>query len=187
MEDFSRYRIVAGSLVVSLPQSVLEPIGLKEGDRVILEPVPPRRLIITKEGESMASTQHLEMEIDLLNKKKTAIESDLRYKERQYSSNMPCDSGMSDKEVATLIMFGLARDHDQLDVELAERRIQLYDIQGDDHSQRVVGSSAESSKPARATQFALPPVSASGLREAPVEFSNFPAIPPILELLKEAS
>jgi hypothetical protein len=171
--------------VVTLPQSVLDPVGLREGDRVILEAVPP--LMITKEGESMRATQQLEMEVDLLSKKKTAIESDLRYKQEQINSNMPCDSDMADSSVATLIMFGLARDRDRLDVQLAERRIQLYDILGDngtDHFQ-MVENSAEVAKPARTQQAHLPVVSAADFWAAPAKFSSRPGIARILELLKE--
>jgi len=130
MRETVKIRIVAGSLVVSLPQSVLEPVGFREGDRVIIEAAPPRRLLITKEGNTMTSTRLLDMELDLLEKKKTAILSDLQYKERQYNSGMPCDEGMSDNEVAVLIMSSLVRDRDRLDVEIAEKRIQLYEVQG---------------------------------------------------------
>lgn len=132
MSEIVKVRMVAGSLVVSLPQSVLKPVGLREGDRVVVEAAPPRRLVITKEGKTMTSTQHLEMEIDLLEKKKKAVESDLRYKEYQHNGNMPCDEGMSDSDVAILIMSSLARDRDRLDVEIAEKRLQLYEIQGAD-------------------------------------------------------
>ena len=130
MREIVKVRMVAGSLVVSLPQSVLEPVGLREGDRVVVEAAPPRRLHITKEGNTMTSAQHLEMEIDLLEKKKTAIQSDLNYKERQYNSNMPCEEGMSDNDVATLIMSSLVRDRDRFDVEIAEKRVELYEVQG---------------------------------------------------------
>ena len=130
MREIVKVRMVAGSLVVSLPQSVLEPVGLREGDRVVVEAAPPRRLLITKEGNTMTSTQHLEMQIDLLEKKKKAVESDLTYKERQYNSNMPCDDGMSDNDVAILMMSSLVRDRDRIDVEIAEKRIELYEVQG---------------------------------------------------------
>lgn len=129
MRETVKVRSVAGSLVVSLPQSVLEPVGLKEGDRVIVEAAPPRRLVITKEGKTMTSTQQLEMEIDLLEKKKTATESDLRYKARQYNDSMPCEPGMEDNDVAFLMMMSIERDRDRLDVEIAEKRIELYGIQ----------------------------------------------------------
>jgi antitoxin component of MazEF toxin-antitoxin module len=42
MREIVKVRSVAGSLVVSLPQSVLETVGLKEGDRVVVEAAPPR-------------------------------------------------------------------------------------------------------------------------------------------------
>lgn len=130
MRELVKVRNVAGSLVVSLPQSVLGPVGIQAGDRVVVEAAPPRRLIITKEGETMTSAQRLELEIDLLEKRKKALASDLKFKERQYNDSMPCDAGMEDNDVAILIMYGLVRDLDQLDVEVAEKRLELYDIQG---------------------------------------------------------
>src|SRR5688572_4094429 len=120
MREIVKIRTVAGSLVVSLPQSVLDPVGLGEGDRVIVEAAPPRRLVITKEGKTITSTQHLGLEIDLLEKKKTAIESDLRYKARQYNGNMPREAGLEDEDTAFLILMSLERDRDLLDVEIAE-------------------------------------------------------------------
>ncbi|MCC6394777.1 MAG: hypothetical protein IT167_29555 [Bryobacterales bacterium] len=77
----------------------------------------------------MTSTQHLEMEIDLLEKKKKATESDLRYKARQYNGNMPCDPGMEDNDVAFLMLMSIERDRDLLDVQIAEKRLELYNIQ----------------------------------------------------------
>ena len=129
MRETVKVRSVAGSLVVSLPQSVLEPVGLKEGDRVIVEAAPPRRIVITKEGKTMTSTQHLEMEIDLLEKKKTATESDLRYKEHQYNNNIPCEPGLDDQDIAFAILMSLVRDRDRFDVEIAEKRLELYGLQ----------------------------------------------------------
>ncbi len=132
MRETVKVRMVAGSLVVSLPQSVLDPVGIREGDRVIVEAAPPRRLVITKEGKTMTSTQHLEMEVDLLEKKRTVIESDLTYKQFQHNSNMPCEEDMKDSDVALLTMSYLAREQARLDLEIAEKRMQLYEAQGGD-------------------------------------------------------
>ena len=77
----------------------------------------------------MMSSERLELEIDLLEKKKRALESDLRYKEYQHKSGMACDEGMSDDSVTILVLGELGRDRDRLDVEIAEKRMQLYDLQ----------------------------------------------------------
>ena len=130
MRKIVKVRTVAGSVVVSLPASVLEPVGIKPGDRVIVEAAPPRRLILTKEGKTMTSTQRLELEIELLEKKKQALDSDLRYKVRQRNSSMPTEEGMADESVAVLILSELERDRDRLDTEIAERKLELYDLQG---------------------------------------------------------
>lgn len=128
--EIVKIRTVAGSLVVSLPQSVLDPVGLKEGDRVIVQAALPNRLILSKERKPMTSMQHLELEIDLLEKKKKAVESDMRCKQYQHNQNMPTDEGMSDDSVAGLILFSLARDVDRLDVEIAEKRLELVEHGG---------------------------------------------------------
>jgi antitoxin component of MazEF toxin-antitoxin module len=66
MREIVKVRTVAGSVVVSLPQSVLDPVGIKSGDRVVVEAAPPRRLIISKEGETMTSSQRMELEATLV-------------------------------------------------------------------------------------------------------------------------
>lgn len=125
-----KLRKVAGSIVASLPQSVLEPIGLKAGDRVIVEAAPPRRIYLTKESSTMSTAKRMELEIDLLEKKKSAIESDLSFKIQQHNKSMPIDEGMDDESVAELTFKQLERDRDRLDVEIAEKRLELYDAVG---------------------------------------------------------
>ena len=78
----------------------------------------------------MQSTARLELDIDVLEKRRQALESDLTYKGRQCESNMPCDDGMSDPDVALLLMSGLARDRDRLDFEIAQKKVELYDLLG---------------------------------------------------------
>ncbi len=78
----------------------------------------------------MQSTARLELEIDVLEKRRRALESDLAYKRSQHEKEMPCDDGMSDPDVALLLMAGLVRDHDRLEFEIAQKRIELYDLLG---------------------------------------------------------
>jgi hypothetical protein len=68
-------------------------------------------------------------------RRKQTAESDLRYKARQYNDNMPCDEGMSDNDVAFLILMSIERDRDRLDVEIAEKRLELYNIQAGEVSE----------------------------------------------------
>ena len=130
MRESVKIRIVAGSVVVSLPQTVLAAAGIQVGDRVIVEATPPRRILITKEGKPVTSTQRLELEIGVLEKKMKALESDLSYKIRQYNDSMPVEAGMADNSVAQLMMDELIRDRDRLDADIAEKRLQLHDIRG---------------------------------------------------------
>jgi len=116
-------------VVVSLPASVLDPVGIKPGDRVLVEAAPPRRLIITKEGKTMTSTERLGLEIDLLEKRRQAIKSDQAYKLEQYNDDYFTEEGMS-VDTFPLIMRELNRDLDRLTVEIAEKKLALYDLQG---------------------------------------------------------
>lgn len=129
MREIVKVRTVAGSVVVSLPASVLEPVGIKPGDRVLVEAAPPRRLIITKEGKTMTSTERLEREIDLLEKRRQAIDSDQAYKLEQYNQDCYTEEGMS-TDYFPIIMKKLNRDRAKLDVEIAEKKLELYDLQG---------------------------------------------------------
>lgn len=130
MRDFKKVREVAGSTVVTLPQAILESIGLRLGDRVIVEAAPPRRIVITKEGPTMQSVARLELELELLEKQRQAQDSDLAYKRQQYEKSMPCDEGMGDPDVAILVMSEVARDRDRFDFEIAQKRLEIYDVQG---------------------------------------------------------
>ena len=78
----------------------------------------------------MNSSERLEREIDLLEKRKQALESDIRYKAKQHNDSMPTEEGMEDPDVALLVLSGLERDRDQLDVEISEKKLALYDLQG---------------------------------------------------------
>ena len=75
----------------------------KAGDRVVVEAAPPRRLIVTKEGNTMTSTARLELEIDLLDKKRAAIDSDLVYKQEQHNKDTPCEPEMTDSDLIGLV------------------------------------------------------------------------------------
>ena len=78
----------------------------------------------------MTTSERLELEIELLEKKTAALKSDITYKNYQYENNTPCEPGMDGDVGPLLLMSGLERDRARLDVEIAEKRMQLYDILG---------------------------------------------------------
>jgi antitoxin component of MazEF toxin-antitoxin module len=125
MREIVKVRQVAGSVVVSLPTSILEESGIKTGDRVLVEAAPPRRIIITKEGKTMASTERIELEIDILEKKLRAFDSHQDYILEMYNNNY-----YSDNDAFAVEMKELNRDRDQLTVEVAEKKLALYDLLG---------------------------------------------------------
>ena len=90
--------------------------------------VVPQKIVVAH-GTPACRPSFSTFKIDVLEKKKAAIDSDLKYKLEQYNKNMPCDEGMSDNDVAVLVFHELSRDRDKLDVEIAEKRLALYDLQ----------------------------------------------------------
>jgi len=125
-----KVRKVGGTLVVTLTQAVLEQIGFSEGDRVLVEAVPPRRIIISKEESKMPNTRRIELEIQALEAKQKAIESDIEYKIFQDNKSMPVDEGMNDPSVAELILHGLNHERDTVAASIAEKRLELFELQG---------------------------------------------------------
>lgn len=77
----------------------------------------------------MTSTARLVLEIDLLEKKKAAIDSDLAYKQEQHNKSMPCEREMADDDLVGVVFCGLTRDRARIEVEIAEKQIELYDLQ----------------------------------------------------------
>ena len=128
--DIAKVRRVGQSLVVTLTQDILNEVDISEGERVLLEPVPPRRVIISKESENLPSTRRLELELAVLEKKKTALESESRFIVCQHNNSMPVEPGMENSDIVELTLKELKRDLDRIDVEIAEKNLELFDAQG---------------------------------------------------------
>jgi len=125
-----RIRKVCGTLVVTLTQSVLEDVQLAEGDRVLIEALPPKRILISREEKMMTNTRRLELEIAALEAKQKAIESDIEYKHYQRQQRMPCDVGMDDDSIAGLALHQLRHERDQIAANVAQKRLELFELQG---------------------------------------------------------
>lgn len=130
MREIIKVRKVGGTLVVTLTQGVLEEVSLSEGDRVLIEALPSKRILISKEEVKMSNTRRLELEIEVLETQKTVVESDMRYKVCQHNSGMPCEPGMEDDNIMALAMHELTLDRDKLAADIAKKRLELFELQG---------------------------------------------------------
>jgi hypothetical protein len=72
----------------------------------------------------MTSTERLELEIDLLEKRKQAVDYEQAYRLEEYNNSC------GDTEYFPLLMKELNRDRAHLLVEIAEKKLTLYDLQG---------------------------------------------------------
>lgn len=128
--DIVKVRKVGQTLVVTLTQDTLNEVQLKEGDRVLLEPVPPRRIIISREEKDMPMTRRTELELELLMNKKAAVMSEMEFLVSQHNLSMPVEAGAEDEHVVELMLKQFKRDQDRLDVEISEKKLELFNAQG---------------------------------------------------------
>lgn len=128
--DIVKVRRVGKTLVVTLTRDVLTEVTLEEGDRVVLEPQPPRRIIISKETEEMPSTQRLELELDLLMSKKAALDSEADFLMSQHDLTMPVTHQVDDEQVFELTVRQLNWERARLEVEISEKKLTLFEAQG---------------------------------------------------------
>src|SRR4051794_1483150 len=110
MRDVVKVRKVGETLVVTLTQAVLSDIDLAEGDRVVIEPVPPKRLIITKEEKAVVNTERTSLEIDILEQRKRAVVSEMEFVMAQNNLNIPVEPGMDQSDVVELRLKQLQWD-----------------------------------------------------------------------------
>jgi hypothetical protein len=108
----------------------MEETKLEEGDRVLIQALPPKRIVISKEETVVPNTRRIELEIEALEAKRTAIQSDLDYKHYQHKSGMPCEPGMDDDSVAGLVFHDLRHQRDEVAAAIVQKRLELLDLQG---------------------------------------------------------
>jgi len=128
--DVVKVRKVGETLVVTLTQTILGAVDIGEGDRCILEAVPPRRVIVTKEVELMPSTQRLELELMALEARQHALEQQAVFVGKQHNYSMPVEEGMNEPSIVDLTITQLNRDIAQTASEIAYKRVELFDLQG---------------------------------------------------------
>jgi len=128
--EILKVRKVGGTLVVTLTQGILDQIPLTEGDRVLIEAAPPRRIVISKEEDVVPNTRRPELELKVLEAKRQAMDSDLKYEIYQHNHCMPCEPNMRDEDIDMLTMLQLEHQRDVLAAEIAQKRLDLFVLQG---------------------------------------------------------
>ena len=78
----------------------------------------------------MPSSQLIELELDILEKRMAAIESEVTYKVAQNNRSMPIEEGMDDQDIVEFTFRQLANDGNRLAVQIAEKRLELFSLQG---------------------------------------------------------
>jgi antitoxin component of MazEF toxin-antitoxin module len=124
--DVLKVRKVGGTLVVTLTQGVLEEVPLAEGDRVLIEALPPRRILISKEVPDVPSTRRIELELQILEAKRESFESQMAYAVADYNLN----GSQGDSEYLDGSLKYLTSERDKIAVAIAEKKLELFELQG---------------------------------------------------------
>ena len=122
--DILKVRKVGGTLVVTLAQGVLEEVQLVEGDRVLIEALPPKRILISKEVSSVSSTRGVELELQILEAKRDSFGSQMDEAVSEYQLNG------NDSDALDAWLKHLKSERDKVRVAIAEKSLELFELQG---------------------------------------------------------
>ena len=131
VRDSVRARKVGGSLVVTLTKPVLDEIGVKEGDALLLDTIGNGRLIIGKEAPMTIVVEKVARELDILIKKRAALEAETDYIVFQHNNSMPtAHPGVEDDQIMEGTMKAHRWENAKLDTAVAEKRLELLEVGG---------------------------------------------------------
>ena len=123
--DILKVRKVGGTLVVTLTQGVLEQVPFAEGDRILIEALPPKRILISKEETTVPNTRRIELELQVLEAKRESFESQMHYEVADYNLG-----GSTDGDTLEAQLKYLTAERDKVAVTIAEKKLELFELQG---------------------------------------------------------
>ena len=118
-------RKVGGTLVVTLTQGVLEQVPLAEGDRIFIEALPPKRILISKEEKTVPNTRRVELELQVLNAKTESFSSQTSHAVAEYKNH----GGIESDDLEVMVKYWEA-ERDKVAVAIAEKNLELFELQG---------------------------------------------------------
>jgi antitoxin component of MazEF toxin-antitoxin module len=130
--DIVKVRKVGQSLVVTLTQDVLGDVPIEEGDRVLLESSPPRRIILSKESAIASNSRRLELELELLEAQKDELESENEMEVAEYNSGLCQESELFTRDEMKYFVAQQMAKIAPIKVEIAKKKLELFDAQGVD-------------------------------------------------------
>ena len=130
VRDMAKLRNVGGTLVVTLTQAILNTLEMQDGDRLLLEAIPPHRVMITKEVETMPSSRKAELELQVLERKQAGARQQIHFIQEQMRLHMPLDLAYDNPDIVSLTITQKETEIIALEVEIAQKQLELFDLQG---------------------------------------------------------
>ncbi len=131
VRDTVKARKVGDSVVITLTKPILDAVEISEGDSLVLETTTSGRVIARKEGPLMAASERMELELELVEKKRAALDAEMSYIVVQHNNSMPSDHPwVEDDSIMEGVMHEMQWQRSKLDIEIVEKRLELLDSGG---------------------------------------------------------
>ncbi len=98
----------------------------------MIETMPPHKMIVSKEPEDteIPNSRHLQLEIAVLEADLQEFDCDADFKMAQWKLNMPTEIGMDDGSIFELTMKELNLKRAKTRAIIAQKQLELFEIQG---------------------------------------------------------
>ena len=124
--DTVKARKVGDSVVITLTKPILDAVEISEGDSLVLETTKSGRVIVWKEGRLVTASERMELELELVEKKRDALDAEMQFIVVQHNSSMPsAHPWVDDASIMDSMMHEMQWQRSKLDVEIVERRLEL--------------------------------------------------------------
>jgi hypothetical protein len=123
--DILKVRKVGGTLVVTLTQGVLEQVPMAEGDRILIEALPPKCILISKEEKTVPNTRRIELELQILEAKRESFGSQMSHAVAEYNNH----GGIESDDLEVMLKYWES-ERDKVAVTIAEKNLELFELQG---------------------------------------------------------
>ncbi len=131
VRDTVKARKVGDSVVITLTKPILDAVEISEGDSLVLETTTSGRVIARKEGRLVTASERMELELELVEKKRAALDAETECILSQYNNSMPiAHPWVNDSSVMEIVMSDMRWQKSKLDIEIIEKRLELFEAGG---------------------------------------------------------
>lgn len=133
VQDEVKARKVGDSIVVTLPKPILEETAITEGEMLLLETMANGRVTIRKASDVVSPINEAGMELAILNRRLDALNAEIETAVWGVDHSAPTEDfpWVDDQMVVDGAMRDYRWKRAKIELEIAERRLEIYKLGGD--------------------------------------------------------